>query len=47
MSGPTGLDYAAVLAVLQLSVPADQHAERFEELKIMERAALDSMNKDS
>lgn len=40
-SGATGLDYAGVEALLRLQgVRGPQRAERFAELQIMERAAL-------
>ena len=44
MSGATGLDYTAVIAVLQFSTAKGQQQERFEEIQIMERAALEAMN---
>lgn len=40
-AGPTGLDYAALPAVLNLRrIPRADRAEVFEGVKIMERAAL-------
>lgn len=40
-SGPTGLDYAAVEAVMRLQgMPRAERAERFAELRIMERITL-------
>lgn len=46
MSGATGLDYAAVAATLtMLQIDPDDHPERLREIQIMERAALETMNK--
>lgn len=43
--GPIGLDYTAIPVVLQLlQVAADQHAEVFAGIRIMEHAALEEMN---
>lgn len=40
-AGATGLDYAALPAVLRLSgVPRDQHHDTFQALRTMEREAL-------
>lgn len=41
-AGPVGLDYAGVEAALRLqSTPRSERGERFAELRIMERAALE------
>lgn len=41
MAGPTGLDYAAVLAVLRLHGLSDERARAvFEDIQTMEHAAL-------
>lgn len=41
MAGPTGLDYAAVPVVLRLiDIPRSQWAGVFEDLRVMEDAAL-------
>lgn len=43
--GPIGLDYSAIPVVLQLlQVAAEQHAEVFAGIRIMEHAALEEMN---
>lgn len=43
--GPIGLDYTAIPVVLQLlQVVAEQHAEVFAGIRIMEHAALEEMN---
>lgn len=43
--GPIGLDYTAIPVVLHLlQVAADQHAEVFAGIRIMEHAALAEMN---
>jgi hypothetical protein len=48
MAGPTGLDYPAVLAVMDLHGTAPEHRrERFDELRVMERAALSVMAEDA
>ncbi|HEY0860667.1 MAG TPA: DUF1799 domain-containing protein [Pseudoxanthomonas sp.] len=44
IAGATGLDYAALPAVLSLiGVPADEHTDTFECLRTMELHALDLM----
>lgn len=44
MGGATGLDYGALPAVFELTgVPHEERKARFEELRIMERAALEAM----
>ena len=41
MSGPTGLDYAALPAVLRLcAIPRAQHPDLFDDLRVMEAEAL-------
>lgn len=41
MAGPTGLDYAVLPAVLRLEgVAAKDRAQMFEDLRVMEAAAL-------
>nr|WP_275760839.1 DUF1799 domain-containing protein [Ralstonia pseudosolanacearum] len=43
--GPLGLDYTAIPVVLELlAVPADERAEVFAGIRIMEHAALAEMN---
>lgn len=45
MAGATGLDYAALPAVMDmLGVDVDERRSRFSELRVMERAALTEMN---
>ncbi len=45
-AGPTGLDYAALPAVLRLTgVPAAERAGVFDALRAMEDAALETMRK--
>ena len=44
MAGPTGLDYAALPAVLSLcGIDAADHTDTFEALRVMEAEALDVM----
>jgi hypothetical protein len=44
MAGATGLDYAALAAVMDLhEIAPAQRRERFDEIRTMERAALDAM----
>jgi len=46
MSGYTGLDYTAVLACIrQLRLPRNQAEIMFDDVRLMERAALKAMNK--
>lgn len=39
MSGPTGLDYASVLAFIRLNEPDDRR-ELFRQIRVMEREAM-------
>lgn len=44
MSGPTGLDYAAIPAVFRfLRVPRDRQSNVFEDVRVMETAAIEKM----
>lgn len=44
MAGATGLDYAGVLAAMEFyGVKPEERRARFEDLRIMERAALEAM----
>lgn len=44
MGGPTGLDYTAVLHVIQFEEPDKAQAkELFEQVKLIERGALQAM----
>jgi hypothetical protein len=44
MSGATGLDYSAIAAVMDVhGIAPEDRRERFDELRIMEREALDVM----
>lgn len=44
MGGPTGLDYAALPAVMRLTgVPPAQRADVFEAIRVLEDAALEAM----
>lgn len=46
MAGPTGLDYTAVLSLLRtLRLPRDEHDVLFDDVQVMERAALNEMAK--
>ena len=46
MSGATGLDYNALKEVWQrLKIPLDRRDELFQDLRIMESAALQTMRK--
>jgi len=46
-AGPTGLDYTAMVPVLDLlSVPAQERGALFEDVQTMERAALEEMRRD-
>ena len=46
MSGPSGLDYTAVLSLLRtLRLPRDESEALFEDVQTMERAALQEMGK--
>ena len=48
MSGPTGLDYAGVLAVMEINgIAPEDRRERLQELRVMERAALDVMSEQA
>lgn len=43
-NGPTGLDYSAVPVVMEMhGVPDCDRRQRFEEIRTMERAALEAM----
>ena len=45
MAGPTGLDYAAVLASLRvMQIPEDDVRQVFEDIQVMESAALAKIN---
>ena len=47
MSGPTGLQYLVVFEWLdRLWFKGDEWHEAFDEIRLMERAALDAMRKD-
>jgi hypothetical protein len=47
MAGPTGLSYASVEAVLRMSgVPRREWPELFDDVRIMEDAALDTMRRN-
>lgn len=44
MGGPTGLDYTAILAVIQFEVPdKDDARELFDQVKLIERGALKAL----
>ncbi|QTW17805.1 DUF1799 domain-containing protein [Comamonas kerstersii] len=44
MAGPTGLDYTAVLQVIQFDEPDKEQAkELFEQIRLIERGALQAM----
>ena len=44
MGGPTGLDYTAVLAVIQFEETGKEQAkELFDQIKLIERGALTAM----
>ena len=44
MGGPTGLDYTAVLAVIQFEeTDKEQAKELFDQIKLIERGALTAM----
>lgn len=43
MAGPTGLDYSALYPLLD-RLPADEWQSTFDDVRIMERAALDAMH---
>lgn len=46
MAGATGLDYTALPAVLSLvGVPADEHPDTFDCLRVMEAQAMTEMEK--
>ncbi|MBP8293131.1 MAG: DUF1799 domain-containing protein [Caldilineaceae bacterium] len=46
MSGPTGLDYTAVLALIRAQrLPRETADALFDDVQTMERAALQQMNK--
>jgi hypothetical protein len=48
MSGPTGLDYTAIAAVMELQdIAPEDRRERFDELRVMEREALDVFSEKS
>ena len=40
----TGLDYSSVQTVLNLEVPAEEHREAWQAIRIMELAARDVLN---
>lgn len=47
-SGPTGLDYTAIEPVLRLvAIPTERWPELFLAIRIMERAAIDTMAEQS
>ena len=43
MSGPTGLDYASVLALLRTQ-PRERRDELFDDVQVMEQAALNEIH---
>lgn len=46
MGGPTGLDYAALRTVMEFhAVPTGEIRERFQQVRLLERGALNEMNK--
>ena len=48
VSGPTGLDYTAIAAVMELQdIAPEDRRERFDELRVMEREALDVFSEKS
>lgn len=48
MAGATGLDYPAVLAVMDVQgIAPEDRRERFDEIRVMERAALDVMSEQA
>lgn len=47
-SGPTGLDYSAVLAALQMNgVPKKEWRYLFEDIRVMEDAALEQIRENA
>jgi hypothetical protein len=47
MGGATGLDYAALPAIMKfVGIPKKRQSEVFEGIRLMERAALDEMKRD-
>lgn len=47
MAGPTGLDYASVLALLRAArLPRDRREAIFDDIQIMERAALAEIHRN-
>lgn len=47
MAGPTGLDYAVLPAVMRMvGVPAADRAAVFEDIRVMEDSALETMRKN-
>ncbi len=48
MAGATGLDYSALPAVMQLvGIPKAQQASVFDDLRVLEDAALEQMRKET
>ena len=48
MAGPTGLDYSALYPLLdKVATSSDEWDEIFEDVRVMERAALDAMRETS
>ncbi|WP_268249108.1 DUF1799 domain-containing protein [Salinicola rhizosphaerae] len=46
MGGLTGLDYSAVYVVMQIhAVPPDEGRDRLQQIRLLERGALNEMNK--
>ena len=46
MGGLTGLDYSAVYVVMQIHVvPPDDGRDRLQQIRLLERGALNEMNK--
>lgn len=47
MAGPTGLDYAVLPAVMRMvGVPAAERTAVFEDIRVMEDSALETMRKN-
>ena len=48
MGGPTGLDYAALPAVMRMTgIPRDQWQDTFESLRVMEAEAMKVMGEQN
>ena len=48
MGGLTGLDYAAVRVVMEIhAVPPDEVKERFQQIRLLERGALEAMREQA